>query len=87
MAVLVVLGPLVIVGQDLIGLVDLLEALLAALVSGVQVRMIFLGQLPVRLFYFFRLGAFLQAKHLIIVSFFCHITLLEYAHLGGENSA
>ena len=49
MAELVILGPLVLVGQDLIGLVHLFELGLGLLVPGVHVRVIFLGQLAVGL--------------------------------------
>ena len=46
---LVILGPLVLVRQDLIGLVHLFELGLGLFVSGVHVRVIFLGQLAVGL--------------------------------------
>ena len=51
MAELVILLALFIVGENLVGLVGLLEALLAGLVAGVQVRVVCLGYLSVCLFY------------------------------------
>ena len=71
-AVLVVLRLLVGVAQDLIGLADLLEPLLAGLVAGVQVRMILLGQLAVGLADLVVRGALLQAQDLVVISFLCH---------------
>ena len=73
MAVLVILGPLVLIGEDLIGLVDLLEALLGGLVAGMEVRMVLLGKLSVCFFYLIGACALLDAEHLIVISFFCHL--------------
>ena len=53
MTVLIVLLPLFLVGEDFIGLVGLLEAFFAGLVAGMQVRVVFLGDLAVCFFYFF----------------------------------
>ena len=72
-AVGIVPGPLVGVGQDLVGLAYLLELLLGGFIAGVPVRMVFHCQLPVSLFDIIGTGAFVNAQHLIIVSFiFCH---------------
>ena len=68
-AVGIVPGPLVGIGQDLIGLPYLLELLLGRLVAGVPVRMVFHCQLPVCFLNVIGAGAFVHAQHLIIVSF------------------
>ena len=70
-AVLVVLRALVVVREDLIGLVDLLEPLLGFLVAGVQVRVVLLGKPSVCFFDLFGARALLQAQDLIIIAFFC----------------
>ena len=70
---LVVLGPLILIGKDLIGLVDLLEAGLGGFVPGVEVRVVLLGQLPVCLFQFLVRGVLLHAQDLVVISFIlCH---------------
>lgn len=51
-AELVVLGPLLLVGQHFVGLIDLLELGLGILVTGVQVGVVFFGQLTVGFFQF-----------------------------------
>ena len=66
---LVVPGPFVTVAEDLIGLVDLLEAALRLLVPGVQVRVVLLGQAPVRLLDLRVRGALLNAQDLVVVPF------------------
>ena len=48
-AELVVLGPLLRVAEDRVGLLDLLEPGLGRLVPGIEVGMVFAGQLPVGL--------------------------------------
>ena len=75
MAVLIILLPLFLVGENFIGLVGLFEAFFAGLVAGMQVRMVFLGDLAVCFFDFFCRGVFLDAEHFIIISFFCHAVL------------
>ncbi len=65
---LVVPGALAGVAEDLVGLVDLLEAPLGALVAGVHVRVVLLGQLPVSLFDFRVRGGLLNAQDLVVVS-------------------
>ena len=82
-AELVVLLALFLVREDLVGLVGLLEALLAGLVAGVQIGVVFLGQLSVCFFDFIRCGVLFDAQHLIIVSFFGHEGLLIYMLSGG----
>jgi hypothetical protein len=74
-AELIVLGALVGIAEDLVGLVDLLEFFLGFLVAGVIVRVILQGQLAVRLFDLLGAGALGDAQHLIVVSFFCHTPL------------
>ena len=70
---LVILGPLVLVGQHLVGLVDLLELRLRLCIARVQVGVILLGQLAVGLFQFIVRGGLGHAQDLIIVTFlFCH---------------
>ena len=68
-AELVVARPLFRVGQDLVGLVQLLEAGLGVFIVGMQIRVTFLGQLPVGLFDVFLGGVLRDAQHLLIVSF------------------
>src|SRR5699024_4916822 len=68
-AELVVPGPFVAVAEDLIGLVDLLEAALRLLVPGVQVRVVLLGQAPVRLLDLRVRGALLNAQDIVVVPF------------------
>ena len=75
MAILIILLPLFLVGENFIGLVGLLEAFLAGLVAGMQVRVVFLGDLAVCFFYFFCRGILLDAEHFVIISFFCHAFL------------
>lgn len=50
MSELVITGAFFLVGQDLVGLVDLLEPGLGRLVARVQVRVVLFGQFPVGLF-------------------------------------
>ena len=70
-AELVVACPLFRVGQDLVGLVQLLEAGLGVFIVGMQIRVTFLGQLPVGLFDVFLGGVLRDAQHLVIISFRC----------------
>lgn len=74
-AELVVLFALFLVGEHLVGLVRLLEALLAGLVVRVQVGVSGFGDIPVCFFYFIRRGALVNAEHLVIITFVCHIVL------------
>src|SRR5664280_729846 len=66
-AQLVVLRPLRGVGEDLVGLVDLLEAALGVAVPGVPVRVVLPGQLPVRLLDLRGRGGLGDAQGLVIV--------------------
>ena len=70
-AVLVIPGAFVGIGQNLIGLAHFLELLLGFLIAGVQVGMIFLGQLSVGLLYFIVAGGFVNPQDFIIISFLC----------------
>ena len=79
-AELVVLRALVVVREDLVGLVDLLEPLLTGLVAGVQVRVILLCELSVCFFDLFGARALLQAEYLVIIAFFCHFILASCGH-------
>ena len=72
---LVVAFALFGVAEDLIGLVELLEALFGVFVVGVQVGMAFLGFLAVRAFDFGLGGIPAYAQHLIIIA------LCQKAHL------
>ena len=69
MAELVIFGPLLFVGEHLIGLVDLLELGLGGLVVGVHVRVVLFGQLPVGLFNFIIRGAFADTQDFIVITF------------------
>ena len=73
-AVLIVPGLFVGVGEDLIGLVDLLELFLGRFVAGVLVGVIFHGQLAVGLFDLGVGRVLLHAQYLVIISFvlICH---------------
>ena len=73
-AKLVVLGPLVLVGQHFIGFVDFFKAGLRLFVPRVQVGVVLLGQLSVCFFQLVGRGVLLHAQDLVVVSFlFCHI--------------
>ena len=76
-AELVVLGLLVGVRQDGVGLVDLLEVLFRLGVAGVQVGMVFLGQLTVRPLDGVRVGALVEAQYLVVVSL-CHVLYVPF---------
>ena len=67
-AVLVVLCLFICVRQDGVGLVDLLEVLFRLGISGVQVGMVFLRQLTVRPLDGVRVGGFIEAQYLVVVS-------------------
>ena len=82
--VLVVAGPLVGIGEDLIGLVDLFELLFRRLVAGVQVRVVFPGHFLICFFDLILRGAPGNAQDLIIISFLlCHS--LNSRQLGMRN--
>ena len=72
-AVLVVPGLLVGVGQYFVGLVDLLELLLSLLVAGVQVRVVLPGHFLICLFDLILGSALGNSQDLIIISLICHI--------------
>ena len=72
-AELVVALALFRVGQDLVGLVDLLEFFLGGLVAGVVVRVVFQRQLTVGLLDLLVRGCLGYPQDLVIVTFFlCH---------------
>ena len=71
-AELIVLGALVLVGEHLIGLIDFFEFRFAVLVSGMEVRMVFLGFFSVSLFDVVGTRVFVDAQHLVIVAFIRH---------------
>ena len=86
-AKLVIAGLLLRVGQDLVGLVDLLEFLLGLLVAGVHVRVIFAGQLFIGPFDLVLAGVFVYAQDLVIVSFFCRrFSLLREYPAAGKTA-
>ena len=68
-AELVVLGLLVRVGEDLVGLADLLELFLGFLIAGVAVRMVLHRTLAVGLFDILGAGVLADAQHLIVIAF------------------
>ena len=68
-AKLVVLGPLVLVRQHLIGFVDLFKAGLRLFVPRVQVGVVLLGQLSVCFFQLVGRGVLLHAQDLVVISF------------------
>jgi len=68
-AVLVVPGLLVRVGEDLIGLVDLLELLLRRLVPRIQVRVILPGHFFIGLFDLILRGSPGNPQDLVIIAF------------------
>ena len=72
-AVLVILRALIVVRQHLVRLVDLLEPLLTGFIARMEVGVVLLGKSAVCLFYLICRGALLQAEHLVVISFFCHI--------------
>ena len=76
MTKLVILGSLLLIGKHSVSFRSLLELFLGFLVSGIHIRMIFLGQLTVSAFQFLIRSRLLNAKYFIIVSFFCHFLLL-----------
>ena len=82
-AELVVPGFFLGIGQDLIGLVDLLELLLGLFIAGVHVRVVFPGQLFICFFDFILRGALLDAQHLVIIYFFSHKRFLP----SGDSSS
>ena len=71
-AELVILGLLLGVRENLVGLVDLLELLLGLLVTGVHVRVVFAGQLFICSFNLVLGRVLAHAENLIIISFLCH---------------
>ena len=77
---LVVAFALFGVAEDLIGLVELLEALFGVFVVGVQVGMAFLGFLAVRAFDFGLGGILAYAQHLIIIALCQKLTYLLSKH-------
>ena len=81
MAILVILLPLFLIGEHLIGLIGLLEPLLTGLVAGVQIRVVLLGELPVCFFYLIGRGVLADAQHLVIVSFISHFVFAASAPL------
>ena len=74
MTELVVLGFLLGVLEDIVGLVDFLEFLLGSLrVVAVEVRMIFAGHFLIGLLDLRCRRALLDAQHLIIIAFIAHV--------------
>ena len=74
-AELVITGLLIGVGENLIGLVDLLELLLRFLIVGVQIRVVLPGHFLICFFDLVLRGALINAKNFVIITFFCCHTL------------
>ena len=74
-AELVVFGAVLLVGEDLVGLLYLLEAGLGLLVVGVEVGVILLRGLAERLLYIVLRRVFVDAEDFIVISFTCHSVL------------
>ena len=68
----VILTLFVGVRQNAVGFVDFFEFLFSFLVSGILVGVVFHSHLTKSLFNFLLTGALLQAKHFIVIAFFCH---------------
>src|SRR6266851_4399173 len=66
----VVLLALFGIAEDLVGLVDFLELVLSALVAGVDVRMVFAGELAVGALYLGRGRVTFDAQELVVVAKF-----------------
>src|SRR5437870_4085665 len=81
LAVAVVLVALLGVAQHLVGAVDLLEALLGALIARIYVRMMLARQFAVGLLDLFLRSAPFESKHIVIVS--CHQFLVSKILRGG----
>ena len=73
-AVLVIPGLFIGIGQNLIRLVDFLEFFLSGFITGILIGVVFHGQLAVGLFNLGVGRVFLNAQHLVIISFvlICH---------------
>src|SRR5438128_2092391 len=81
LAVAVVLVALLGVAQHLVGAVDLLEALLGALIARIYVRMMLARQFAVGLLDLFLRSAPFESKHIVVVS--CHQFLVSKILRGG----
>jgi hypothetical protein len=68
MAEAVVLGPLLLVAEDVIGILHFLEAALGLLVAGIAVGMIFAGQLAVGLLDLVVCGVALDAQDVVVIA-------------------
>ena len=60
------------VGEHVVGFVDLLELFLGHFIAGVEVGVVFLGELAVGALDLGVAGIFADAQHLVVISFFCH---------------
>ena len=80
MAELVVPAALILIGEHLVGLVDLLEFRLGVSVAGVEIGMILLRLLTVCFFYLVLSGIFADPEHLVKISFICQGKLLLYTY-------
>ena len=72
---LVILLAFVRIGEHLISFIRFLETLFRRFVAGVKIRVVLLGDLPVCFFYLISAGILPDAKHLIVISLFCHSSL------------
>src|SRR6185312_16283571 len=76
-AELVVLAALLRIAQDLVGLVDLLEASLGRFVAGVHIRMMLAGELPVRLLQFLVRRRLRHSECLVVILEFHRFALSQ----------
>ena len=76
MSEFVIFCPFVGIAQYGICLGCLLEFLLGLLVARVLVRVVLYSFLPVCFFYFVEACVSVHAKHLVVISFFCHVLFL-----------
>jgi len=72
MTVLVITSFFLLITEYLISFVSLLELRLGFLIAGVQVGMVLLGFFTVSLFYIIGTCVFVNAQHLIVISFISH---------------
>ena len=86
MAELIVLAPLLLVAEDLVGRRDLLEFSLGRLVPGIHVGVIFPRQLAIGALDLLGRGAPGQAQHVIVIPL-CHASLSPVPHRFARHAA
>ena len=87
-AELVVFGALILIREDVVGLVDLLHLRLGFLVVGVKVGVVFFYHRAVGFFQLVVRSTLLHSEDLVIISFVCHIytPLMYFAESGGDRA-